>query len=408
MPKSKPTKTQKVQSPSLYQLQKGDLTFYILGTNHEAPLNALPKNCLKIIEQADHLISEAPAILEPMVLSYEDLIKLGEISDDLAEQDWFEQLDVNQKQKVLQCFDIVKGDFPEDFDPKLLKLRAIFDLVRGIKQLNGMDNLITEKHLKKHGKKAKISALDDPSIYNDLIKLREETVEILALQIALEGLDSEFNLSEHSDFFNGSINEYVEDNHSLVIERNQKWMKTLPDLVKDSKHHALVMVGNDHLGTSHGLLASFAKLGFSIKKIDANGQFRNCIYSYPSLLPAYHAANHLFGWIKSKVNDFIISMKFKLGIYDDIDSDSIRLVTEKSDAFLKTQNAKIDEILDKLLSEKHAYNDRSAELVDKLLGVKNQLITVAYEQPQSQWQTAEQEVDKLVEASKTHLIAHKV
>lgn len=408
MPKSKPTKTQKVQSPSLYQLQKGDLTFYILGTNHEAPLNALPKDCLKIIEQADHLIREAPAFLEPMVPSYEDLIKLGYVSDDLAEQDWFEQLDDNQKQKVLQCFDTVKSDYPDDFNPKQLKLWAIHHLVGGIQQLTGMDNLITEKHLKKHGKKAKISALDDPSICNDLNNLSEETTNILDLQISLERLDNGFDFSKHPEFSNGSINEYVEDSHCLVMERNQKWMKTLPDLVKNSKHHALVMVGNDHLGTSHGLLASFAKLGFSIKKMDAKGQFSNCIYSYPSLLPVYHAANHLFGLIKSKVNNFISSMKFKLGIYDNIDSDSIRLVTEKSDSFFKTQNDKINKVLGKLLSEKYDYNDRSSDLVHKLQATQDQLITVAYNQPQSQWQTAEQEIDKLVEASKAHLKVHKV
>ncbi|NMM49469.1 TraB/GumN family protein [Marinigracilibium pacificum] len=114
-----------------------------------------------------------------------------------------------------------------------------------------------------------ISVLRQLEILEDAIDNLDENKVLLNLMI-----QNYFNYNLESieaDLMSNGLS--VQEKNMLLRDRNRKWIKQIPDLIKDKK--SFIAVGAGHLVGPEGLIDGLIKLGFKVSPVEMNKSLNN-------------------------------------------------------------------------------------------------------------------------------------
>lgn len=289
--------------PYLYQVQIPNRSqpIFLLGTQHDIPLDRFPEAIRKIAFQMNLLIEEfAPQDqFRPMGelswLSRQDLKNLGLFREQGFQ--WVSRVSIPTKDGLERTFGSpLKSLWQARLDqvhPVLLRY-SLKDHLEALQQGNGIDDEIETLFRKQH--KPVIALENDRErmvAEGTLVQLQKEAREIQKrvelgktqgsnLNVEFESLFQQIErtrkwdghslaIEEMADYAQGNLDYFLDPNDPSVWKRNANWLpKILKIIERNPKSSILVMVGLSHFPGEKGLLRLLENSGFEVKKKSFN------------------------------------------------------------------------------------------------------------------------------------------
>lgn len=284
----------KTQNPYMFQLQKDGKTIYLLGTNHEIPLEVLPEPCLEIIENCEHLFKEVFNVFPQPGCKHSDnsyqftkeQMQYAHLLRTKDDENWYAKLSRTEIAALQTAWKKIKQYYPNDVRPQDITITELEYRLGLHNQERGMDQHIERNHFEGKHKGKQAYMLDTGTLLAHR-EIRESETDICSIKALLNTVA--FDPENYKEFYSGDLNEHFDTSQSNCKERNQKWMRKIHSKIRTEKGQILIVVGHYHLGTEDGLLAEFVHHGYNIKRMNAHGHFENCPYSDLTEMQKIHA-----------------------------------------------------------------------------------------------------------------------
>ncbi|MEO2280140.1 TraB/GumN family protein [Pseudoalteromonas pernae] len=267
-------------SPALWQVEKQGVTSYLLGTMHvgDESMATLPQSIHKAIESSDAIVVEVnleaiPALqMQQRSLPFLRLENGRSLNTELSDKSY----------KLLGTYFAEKGINIELFSA--LKPWAVLMTVMQIEmqnagfiEQNGIDKQVIQSATRLNKPIIELESLEQQlemfsafEEYSDLMvadtfrQLEDFDRYFLGIANSWKAGDMEAFTEIYQDTFDdsefGQLNEHV-----LLIERNQNWVKKLTTPLTEQS--LFIAVGALHLPEQNGLIALLKKQGFRVTRL---------------------------------------------------------------------------------------------------------------------------------------------
>jgi uncharacterized protein YbaP (TraB family) len=283
--------------PFLYRLtkegQKNDV--FLLGTQHNIPLDRFPKIVDIIGSRADLLIEEIHIedwskrnFGELSYLSLDQLESLGLYRK--AGFQWFKTLKPTAEEYVrdhlAEKIKMQWGITPDELHPIVVK-HYLDDILGSHRQGVGIDHTMGSKFVALKKPIIGLETDEDRLLAEDAIKelqkklqnpLESHVVELVHTIECVKNSKESNNFclsSAHiASYAQGNVNEFSSSGYKKAVQiRNLNWMPKLLDLIKQhSNKSILVMVGVGHFPGPKGLFTLLESEGYELKRVFKFGE----------------------------------------------------------------------------------------------------------------------------------------
>lgn len=255
--------------------KNGNHTSYLFGTMHRMGESFYNKYSAldKALKSADVVVTEVELIRDEVAANYTDRKMTNDLGKILSKEDL---------KRISEILELPENDIKKLYPNEIVKNLQWKFITKSCSFLNTSDQFFLDEYIQKiaketHKKMIYLETLKEQLAYLD--RVSKDSITWKSAKMPIKTILRQYEKSkntcpklveEYASFkyninLNKSCDNYNENGRILQTNRNENWMKTLPELIE--RNAVFVAVGIRHFERQCGLIQQLKSLGYSVDPV---------------------------------------------------------------------------------------------------------------------------------------------